>query len=51
MVSILSGEDHNWPDGHSEKVSALVNELENRDDYLLTKLYWSTGVIICTKIA
>ena len=41
----------NWPDGHSEKVSALVKELENRDDYLLTKLCWSTGVVICTKIA
>ena len=41
----------NWPDGHSDKVSTLVKDLENRNDFLLTKLCWSTGIIICTKIA
>lgn len=40
----------NWPEGHGEKADMLVEYLENRDDFLLTKLNWSTGVIICTKI-
>jgi len=41
----------NWPEGHSKKVNTLVKHLESRDDFLLTKLCWSTGIIICTKIA
>lgn len=40
----------NWPDGHEEKAKNLVNYLESREDLLMTKLFWSTGVIICTKI-
>ena len=39
----------NWPEGHSEKVNNLVQYLENREDIILTKLCWSTGIIICTK--
>ena len=39
----------NWPEGHSEKARELVKYLENRDDFMLTKLCWSTGIIICTK--
>ena len=40
----------NWPDGHSERVDELITILENRKDLLITKLDWSTGVIIGTKI-
>ncbi len=40
----------NWPEGHSEKASKLISYLENRLDLRLTKLNWSTGVIICTKV-
>jgi predicted O-methyltransferase YrrM len=39
----------NWPDGHQEKANRLVKELEARTDILLTKLAWSTGLIIATK--
>lgn len=39
----------NWPEGHAEKASALSLYLETRDDLLVTKMSWSTGVIICTK--
>jgi len=39
----------NWPEGHSERSRELVKYLENRDDFMLTKLCWSTGIIICTK--
>lgn len=40
----------NWPDGHAEKAAKLVVELESRSDLVLTKLVWSTGIIICVKI-
>ena len=39
----------NWPDGHSEKVSHLINVLEGRADLLITKMVWSTGIIIAVK--
>ena len=41
----------NWPDGHQDNVDRLVNDLEDRDDLVLTKLNWSTGLIIASKVA
>lgn len=41
----------NWPEGHDIKAKNLVQHLENREDLLLTKMCWSTGIIICTKVA
>ena len=41
----------NWVEGHELKVAALIAELENRDDLLLTKLNWASGIIIVTKQA
>jgi predicted O-methyltransferase YrrM len=41
----------NWPQGHDEKAAALISYLEQRDDFLMTRLSWSTGIIICTKRA
>ena len=40
----------NWPAGHELNVERLVNELEQRDDIRLTKMNWSTGLVIVTKI-
>jgi len=40
----------NWPEGHEEKAATLIDYLENRKDLVLTKMNWSTGVIITTKI-
>jgi predicted O-methyltransferase YrrM len=40
----------NWPGGHAERVEDFINKLENRKDLTLTKLNWSTGIIIATKI-
>jgi predicted O-methyltransferase YrrM len=40
----------NWPDGHAEKAEKLVQYLETLDYIQLTKLNWSTGVIIITRI-
>lgn len=39
----------NWPDGHQENVIRLIEYLENREDFNLTKMNWSTGIIIATK--
>ncbi|MBC6998438.1 class I SAM-dependent methyltransferase [Cytophaga sp. FL35] len=42
-------EQPNWPEGHNEKAKALVAELEKREDLVLTKMNWSTGLIIASK--
>ncbi|MEM9886373.1 MAG: class I SAM-dependent methyltransferase [Bacteroidota bacterium] len=42
-------EQANWPVGHAAKASQLICDLENRTDLTLTKLNWSTGIIIATK--
>lgn len=39
----------NWPSGHQENVDRLVSYLENRKDLHLTKMNWSTGIIIAAK--
>jgi len=39
----------NWPEGHQEKVDKLVSYLENREDFYLTKMNWSTGLIIAAR--
>jgi predicted O-methyltransferase YrrM len=39
----------NWPQGHAEKVDAFIRMLELRKDLILTKLKWSTGIIIAVK--
>lgn len=39
-----------WPKDHALKAENLVHYLEKRTDFLLTKMRWSTGIIICTKI-
>jgi predicted O-methyltransferase YrrM len=39
----------NWPAGHAEKADAFIHMLESRKDFILTKLNWSTGIIIAVK--
>lgn len=43
-------EQPNWPEGHSEHVASLVEKLETRQDFTITKMDWSTGVIVAVKI-
>lgn len=38
-----------WPEDHFPKVSHLIEVLENRKGYQMTKLNWSTGIILLTK--
>ena len=40
---------HDWPEGHQEKVTGLVDYLERREDFNLTKMNWSTGIIVAVK--
>lgn len=40
----------NWPAGHAERVEGFISHLEQRKDMTLTKLNWSTGIIICVKV-
>jgi len=40
----------NWPEGHQAKVDKLIAYLEQRNDFSLTKMNWSTGIIIMTKV-
>ena len=40
----------NWPEDHPAKVESLLSFLETRNDFLVTKMAWSCGVVICTKI-
>jgi len=39
----------NWPAGHHEKANSLVSYLETREDLLLTKQVWATGIGIAVK--
>ena len=39
----------NWPEGHAEKAIEFVKYLENRNDLLLTKQHWATGIIVAVK--
>lgn len=39
----------NWPAGHEKNVERLIKELEAKTDVQLTKLNWSTGIVIVTK--
>lgn len=40
----------NWLNGHENNVDTLVTYLSTRKDLQLTKMNWSTGIIIITKI-
>lgn len=39
----------NWPEGHHEKATNLITDLETRKDLILTKQVWATGIIIAVK--
>jgi predicted O-methyltransferase YrrM len=39
----------NWPEGHAEKVANLLTTLDERDDVVLTKMGWASGIVIVVK--
>lgn len=40
----------NWPEGHEANVTALLSILEQRTDLTLTRICWSTGLVIAVKL-
>lgn len=40
----------NWPVGHEDKANELIELLEKRKDITITKMDWSTGLIVAVKI-
>ena len=38
-----------WPQGHSPKVTALIDDLEKRGDFVSTRLAWATGLMILVR--
>ncbi len=40
-----------WPEGHQEKANGLVKFLDQRNDLLVTKMHWGSGVILATRSA
>lgn len=42
-------EQPNWPNGHNDNVVRLLEQLEEREDIELTKMEWSTGIVIAVK--
>ena len=39
----------NWPDGHEEKATWLLEYLQTRNDLMLTRQVWATGIVIAVK--
>jgi predicted O-methyltransferase YrrM len=39
----------NWPTGHAEKATDLISYLDGREDLILTKMGWATGIVIIIK--
>lgn len=39
----------NWPVGHDKKVETFIEQLEQREDLVITKMNWSTGIVIAVK--
>jgi len=39
----------NWPEGHDAKAATLIAQLETLQGFCVTKLAWSTGLILCVK--
>jgi predicted O-methyltransferase YrrM len=41
----------NWPDGHAEKVVALIEKLERLPAFITSKMSWASGLVVATKCA
>ncbi|MBA3438936.1 MAG: class I SAM-dependent methyltransferase [Pyrinomonadaceae bacterium] len=39
-----------WPAGHAPVVDELIERLESRSDLVVTKMNWSTGIIVAAKV-
>lgn len=39
----------NWPEGHAEKATNLMEKLEALPNFVITKMNWSTGIVVASK--
>ncbi|NNE78034.1 MAG: SAM-dependent methyltransferase [Pricia sp.] len=39
----------NWPEGHQKNVDSLIEYLEKRSEFVLTKINWSSGLLLAVK--
>jgi predicted O-methyltransferase YrrM len=39
----------NWPDDHAPKVAALIAVLEQRQEFVISKMAWSSGIVVCVR--
>jgi predicted O-methyltransferase YrrM len=39
----------NWPENHYKNVEQLIGYLESRKDFSITKMNWSTGIVIAVR--
>ena len=39
----------NWPEGHQQLVDELVAKLDALKDFHVSKMTWSTGLVVCTR--
>lgn len=39
----------NWPDGHAAKVTELLDLLDERTDLSVTRMAWSTGIVLAAR--
>jgi len=53
LVSLYIGDDllpqPSWPGGHAPRIPAFLNALEQHRDLHVTRLAWSTGLVIAAK--
>ena len=48
IVDDMSHQPH-WPEEHLPKIERLIEILESKDQFIRTKLCWSTGIMLLTK--
>jgi predicted O-methyltransferase YrrM len=41
----------NWPEGHAQKVSVLIDSLEHRPGFRSVRLDWATGLMVVVRTA
>jgi predicted O-methyltransferase YrrM len=39
----------NWPDGHADKAHKLLEKLNQKENLIVCRLDWATGIVICTR--
>jgi predicted O-methyltransferase YrrM len=39
----------NWPEGHARKVPALIDDIEQREEFVTVKLAWASGLMLVVR--